>query len=61
MKVKVIKHKKVPAPVATEQVKRNISELIQRFLRSEGFIHKSETAVKPENLYNLYGCTNAKN
>lgn len=61
MKVKVRKHKKMPAPVVVEQAERSLVELIQGFLKSESFTFKSEATVRPEKLSDLYGGTNAKN
>lgn len=53
--------KKMPAPIQSKQAGRNLTQLIQRFLKSEDFFFESETAVKLESLSDLYGCKNARN
>jgi len=55
MKVKVRKHKKIPAPLMMEQVKEKWSCL------SDKYCSKSGIGVKPQSLSDLYGCRLSRN
>lgn len=55
------KNKEIPAPIVSEQVGRDFSQLTQNIFKLKEFFAESEVAVKPVNLSDLYGYTNAKN